>query len=140
MFRSLKMNLRAIIFIVLLAPILAFSQEAKDTIEQKGIDEEIFIDPEIPAEFPDSMVDFMKFVTKHFTIPEDCIDQSKFYFRFLVSKEGRVTDVSLLQSTCQLPEKVRKDMLAKMPIWKPAENKGEKVDSYVTMPMTICFK
>lgn len=102
--------------------------------------EELFVDPEEPAEFPGGYVEFRKFFKEHFVYPQDAIDKElsgKCYVQFVVDKEGVCKDFIIKRPVpnCVSCDEEALRLLKLMPKWKPALLNGEPIESLFTVPV-----
>jgi protein TonB len=113
------------------------------------LDEEIFVDPEISAEFPGGYVAMMKFIQENLVIPKlpnnDSIN-SRVWLRFIVTQTGDVKNVSVASGidNCKECSQAAINLIEKFPKWKPGEiyDSGKKqlckIDQWCTLP--VLFK
>lgn len=113
------------------------------------LDEEIFEDPEIQAEFPGGYVAMMKFIKENLVIPKlpnnDTIN-GKVWLRFIITKTGDVSNVSVARGidNCIECSQAAINLVQKFPKWKPGEiyDSGKKelckIDQWWTFP--VLFK
>jgi protein TonB len=67
--------------------------------------------------------------------------KGRVYVRFLVTKTGKITDITLLKGIENCPQCDREALrLVKlMPDWKPAEQEGKPVDTHFSLPITFDY-
>lgn len=82
-----------------------------------------------------------EFIKGEVTYPEMAIqmgDQGKVYVRFVVEKDGRVTNVSIARGVSPQLDKEAMRVILMMPNWKPGLQRGVPVRTNVVVP--IVFK
>lgn len=95
-----------------------------------------------PAEFPGGRSALMTYLFENLKYPEDDAaigNGGKCYLRFVVDKEGNISDVTVTRKTksCPACDKEAQRIVRKMPKWKPGRKKGRPVDSYFNLPITF---
>jgi protein TonB len=95
--------------------------------------------PEENPEFPGGMEAWTKYLQRMLRVPDDLEpgDRKTVKVRFVVSKEGEITDVIITQSAGVMFDKEVLRVIAKMPKWKPGKQRGKPVSSYFTQPVTF---
>ena len=65
--------------------------------------------------------------------------EGKCFLKFVVSKDGTITHVAVVQGVANCPECDQEAIrvLKNMPKWKPAKENGQKVSSYFTIPINF---
>jgi protein TonB len=104
-------------------------------LEKKKVEEEILIAPPIMAQFDGNMYKYLSEVIKYPTMARDMGIEGKVYVKFIVGKNGKIRDAKLLNSIGGGCDEVALNAVKNMPKWKPAENAGEPVASYFTLPI-----
>lgn len=113
----------------------------KDTIKR-----EIFSVPEIAAEFPGGTQKMFKYLMDNFTNNVTLSQEQVSEFRspivgWTIDETGKVIDVKIVRSSnFSSIDNLLKDVVNKMPLWKPAENAHKKVKHAFSVPIQICFK
>ncbi len=100
--------------------------------------DEIVRHAEIMPEFPGGQAAFMRFLSKNLQVPENALEPGqkiKVIVRFVVGKEGELSDMQFLQSNGEVFEQEVLRVLNKMPRWKPGSQNGEKVRVYFHLPI-----
>ncbi len=57
--------------------------------------------------------------------------------RFVVNKNGEITDATIIQSAGMIFDKEVLRVIAKMPKWKAAKHRGKPVACHFTQPVTF---
>lgn len=94
----------------------------------------------VPAEFPGGINEMRKFLQEHLNYPAVAQEkglQGKCYVRFVVSENGKISNVVVKKGVPDCPEcdteAVR--VIKLMPNWKPGEIAGKPVNSFYTLPI-----
>lgn len=93
---------------------------------------------EIMPEFPGGQAAFMRFLAKNLRVPENALEPGqklKIIVRFVVGKEGELSNMQFLQTSGEVFEHEVLRVLKKMPRWKPGSQNGEKVQVYFNLPI-----
>ena len=123
-------------FFILFTTLLSFSQQ--DTIEK----EEPIFDGivETMPEFPGGEQAMYKFIINHIEYPvvsrENGI-QGKVYIRFVIEKDGSITDVKTARGVSSELDKEAIRVIKMMPKWKPATQSGKPVRVTFTLPINF---
>jgi len=102
-------------------------------------DGKIFTVVEIESKYPGGMPAWSAFLYRKLVYPQQAIDDGKqgtVIVRFIVDKEGNVSDVEALSG----PEELRASavsVIKKSGRWEPAIQNGRKVKSYKSQPITF---
>ncbi len=98
---------------------------------------QIFTSVEVQAGFPGGPSKFGDFVRNNFRVPDDMDSQQKVLVKFVVEKDGSLTDITILRDPGFGLGDEAKKALKRCPKWKPAIMNGVSVRSYFTLPITI---
>jgi TonB family protein len=103
----------------------------------EGVPQEIFQVVEQQAEFPDGQKALFDWIEENLEYPNDNDVNGKTILRFVVEKNGRISNITVLRSF--LPEYDTEAVLCvqKMPRWKPGKQRGNPVRSYFTLPVVF---
>ena len=120
-------------------------QTPKVEIIEKAKEPEIALDVEEYAEFPGGKKAMMEFLNKNIKYPQLAIEQGiqgRCFLRFVVSTEGKISDVRVLRGVPDCPEcdKEAIRVVKSMPRWKPGKNNGRGVNSYFDMPVSFTLE
>ncbi|MDP5139167.1 MAG: energy transducer TonB [Spirosomaceae bacterium] len=111
-----------------------------DEIKMAKVEGEIFTMVETSPEFPGGMSKMYEYIGQNLKYPEaaqrDNI-QGKVFVKFVVTKDGDIGKIETLKGIGYGCEEEVARILAGMPTWKPAEQDGEKVNVYFTMPIAF---
>ena len=108
-------------------------------VEAKPIPrEETLVHAEVMPEFPGGQAAFMRFLSKNLRVPQNALEPGqkiKVIVRFVVGKEGEISDMQFLQTGEEVFEHEVLRVLRKMPKWNPGSQNGEKVRVYFNLPI-----
>lgn len=91
-------------------------------------------------EFPGGQAAFIRFLSKNLRVPEDSMEPGqkvKIVIRFVVGKEGELSNFQFIQSSGEVFEQEVVRVLKKMPKWKPGMQNGERVRVYFHLPVVF---
>lgn len=102
----------------------------------------IYSDVSEEAGFPGGNVALMQFLRNNFHIPEMAMElgvSGKIRMKFVVLKDGSVTDVKVEKGLTDCPECDREAIrvIKMMPKWNPAKFQGKVVNSWYSLPIQI---
>jgi protein TonB len=109
-----------------------------ETIEP--INEEPIVYVEEEAEYLGGYARMMKFIQEHLVYPSTEIEigtQGRVTLRFVVEKNGEISNVSILQSLSPDCDKAAIKVVRDMPNWKPGKNGGRAVRQWCTLPINF---
>jgi len=100
----------------------------------------VFNSVDEPASFIGDAAALKKYIAETVNYPEKCMEygtSGKVYLKFIVEKDGTVSNVKVLKGVNQLMDAECVRVVKKMPRWKPAKNKGIVVRSYFNLPIAF---
>lgn len=103
-----------------------------DTVEVYNIVEQF-------PEFPEGNQAMYKFIHDNLVYPtQDCV-KGKVYLKFLVNKEGNISNIEVLRGIKGYPEFEREAIrvVKKMPPWIPGKQNGKAVSVWFTLPISF---
>ncbi len=106
--------------------------------EVKHKEEEVFVAVEQQAEFPGGYPALMKWLSSNLRYPEAAQQndiQGRVMVKFIVEKDGRVTQASILKGVDKDLDREALRVVNKMPKWQPGKNNGVAVRSYFQLPV-----
>lgn len=117
----------------------SFSAEPPPPVEEIHT----FVDEE--PEFTGGFSAMMTFVQKNVNYPEGAVKKKihgKCYLRFVVNKDGSISDIQVDRGVPDCPECDREAvrLVKSMPKWKPGKNNGQIVRSYFIIPVNFTFQ
>lgn len=109
-----------------------------EVVETKPEPVEEFVEEE--AEFIGGYATMMKYIQEHLVYPQTAIEmniQGRVQLRFVVEKDGRVSNVTVLKSLSPECDKEAIRVLNSMPAWKPGKISGRAVRQWCTLPINF---
>lgn len=119
---------------------IAELKEHKVIVEDKE-PEKPFVSVEQMPQFPGGDVELMKFINsgiKYPTIAAENGIEGRVVIRFVVGKDGSVSDVQVVRSLDPSCDKEAMRVVKTMPKWVPGKQNGRNVPVYYTLP--VLFK
>jgi len=117
------------------------ADEGKGVVEAPKEDyEKLFTKVEIESEYPGGAPAWQRYLHKNFNYPEDAVNndiQGTVMVRFIVDKEGNVSEVEALSGPNELKDEAVR-VIKKSGKWIPAIQNGRQVKSYKSQ--SILFK
>lgn len=101
------------------------------------VDDYIYEIVDIEAKYHGGVNELMKFIIDNFQYPQEYDGSGKVYIRFAIMKTGAVENIKVLKGVSEAVDNEAKRVIALMPNWIPAENNGEIVNSWVTIPISF---
>lgn len=89
------------------------------------------------ATYPGGITELMKFIIDNFEYPQEHDVIGKVYIRFAIMKSGAIENIKVLKGVSPAVDNEARRVIALMPDWIPAENNGQIVNSWVTIPISI---
>ncbi len=123
------------IFIVIILFFLSDSFAQKDSL--------VIVEfPEIDASFPGGPFEMLKFIQNNIEYSQEmnCDYSKKVYISFIVSKDGKISNITILRGFDEAFNTACISLLKKMPDWNPAFDQGIAVNSKVLLPISIHLK
>jgi TonB family protein len=126
----------------------AVAQETKndslttaDTIIDDDIENYTFHYPHIEfAEFSGGLDSLYKFLSREMQYPKEAVKngiQGRVFVQFVVEKDGSITDIRIVKGVDPILDEEAIRVIKIMPAWIPKEEKGEKVQDLLTLPITF---
>lgn len=109
-----------------------------ETTENIMDEPEIFVQEE--AEYLGGYANMMKFIQERLIYPPAEIEmgtQGRVMLKFVVEKNGEISNVSILQSLSPDCDKAAIKVVRSMPNWKPGRNNGKVVRQWCTLPINF---
>ena len=105
-----------------------------------GIPEDttIYDTPEVMPSYPGDMTECYMFIARQMHYPEEAEEkgiEGRVLIRFVVEKDGRLTNFEVIESPDPLLSNEALRVLKQMPKWIPAKNKGKDVRCRYSMPI-----
>jgi protein TonB len=96
--------------------------------------------PDVEAQFPGGEEMMRKWMQENIVYPEISMengDQGKVYLKFVVERDGTITNVEVIKGTTRDLDNEAKRIVRNMPKWNPGESSGNKVRSSFTLPINF---
>lgn len=119
---------------------IAELKEHKVIVEEKE-PEKPFVSVEQMPQFPGGDTELMKFIASNLKYPPIAAEngiEGRVVIRFVVGKDGKVSDAQVLRSLDPSCDKEAIRVVKSMPTWVPGMQNGRKVPVYYTLP--VLFK
>ncbi|MDR1653180.1 MAG: energy transducer TonB [Prevotellaceae bacterium] len=114
--------------------------ETHQVIAEKPKEEEIFVSVEQNAEFPGGTPELYKFVQNNLRYPAIAQEngiQGRTTVRFVVEKDGSVSDVTVMRGFDSNCDKEAVRVVKMLPKFQPGRQNGRAVRQYFTLPVTF---
>jgi len=72
--------------------------------------------------------------------PQGCLHDGTVLVRFTVNKNGKVSDVNVMNGICEELDNVVVKLIGKSPVWTPATRKGKKVAVQLVQPVIFAIR
>lgn len=125
-------------FLLLLSAIfltnIAFCQEEKKVSD----DDAIFFVVEVQPEFPGGLDSMYAFIQKNLIYPEKAKAEGiegRVFITFTIEKDGSVSNVKILRGIGGGCDEAAKEVVEKMPKWKPGTQRGKPVRVQFNLPI-----
>lgn len=121
----------------------ANQESFKEVAEAEGlnfanVEGEVLVDVEQAPEYPGGMQEMFRFIGENLKYPSEAKEkevEGKVFVKFVVTKDGKIGNVETLKGIGYGCEEEVARVLASMPDWQPAQQDGEPVNVYFTMPV-----
>lgn len=114
--------------------------QVKSQTRDSNKGKEIYVAVEKQAEYPGGLPELMKFLADHVKYPEGPYENARVIAKFVINKDGHVSDPVIVRSGGERFDAEALRVIGLMPKWIPAENNGQPVDSYYTIPIMFRAK
>lgn len=101
-------------------------------------DDAIFFVVEVQPEFPGGMDSMYAFIQKNLIYPEKAKAEGiegRVFITFTIEKDGSVSNVKILRGIGGGCDEVAKEVVEKMPKWKPGKQRGKPVRVQFNLPI-----
>ena len=113
--------------------------EGEEVIEQSESDEVFYVADKMPS-FPGGQGALFDFIEKNIKYPKGAEDygiQGRVILKFIVKKDGSLSDVRVVKSVDPALDKEAVRLIKSMPKWSPGKEKGQFVNVKFTLPVTF---
>ena len=124
-------------------PNIDIVEPPKEKPTSEPVIDEIPIVVEQQAEFPDGIQALYKWLGNNIKYPTVCREngiQGKVVVRFVVEKNGQVTNAQVVREVHDLLNEEALRVVKQMPKWKPGKQSGNAVRSYFTLPIKFALE
>lgn len=115
---------------------MAFCQEEKKV----SVDDEVFVIVEEQAEFPGGLDSMYAYIVKNLKYPEAAKEkgiEGRVFVSFIIEKDGSISNVKILRGIGGGCDEAAKEMVEKMPKWKPGTQKGKPIRCQFNLPINF---
>ncbi|MDP4270881.1 MAG: TonB family protein [Bacteroidota bacterium] len=129
--------------VLLMAPVMGQAQTNSATKSETTKDDKPLLIAEKIASFPGGLDAMMKFLYQSVRYPFEAAEkgiQGTVITKFVVDKEGNIGDISVVRGLHPALDAEAVRVVKSMPRWIPAQNKGENVAMYFTLPIRFSLK
>jgi len=119
---------------------MVFFTHSKEADAQTGSDQVLFVAQEMPT-FPGGDKALMQALYKNLKYPEEAYNnniEGKVLVRFVITREGTITNASIIRSADPSLDKAALEAVKKLPKFNPGKQDGKTVDVWYSLP--IVFK
>lgn len=107
--------------------------------------QQIYDNPEVPAEFTGGMPAMTKYISTNIRYPQTMKQQGlsgKCYLNFVVQRDGRIESVRVLRGVPNCPEADNEAVriVKSMPKWRPGTIDGKPVPTYFNLPISFVVR
>ena len=125
------------IFSMSLISLKAVAQEKTTKAVETKKSDEPYTSVEKMPQYPGGNSAMSQFIADNFNNPKGNQKEGRVYVTFVVRKNGKITDVSVLRGLDEYFDKESIRVIEMMPDWIPGEEKGKKVDVKFVLPISI---
>lgn len=105
--------------------------------DEKPIPTSVTIPDTMPSFRGGDMNMFSRWMNERIKCPKNCHHSGNMIIGFMVSEDGSVTDVRILESVCEELDAMMIELVSHSPKWEPATLKGQPVAQFLTIPVTF---
>ena len=81
------------------------------------------------------MNEFSKWLNQRIVAPKGCKHSGTMKVGFVVSEDGSVKNVQILESVCEELDAMMLSLVSQSPMWEPATSNGHPVAQFITLPV-----
>lgn len=119
---------------------IAELESHKVIVEEKPVEEKPFVTVEQMPSFPGGEIEMQRFIRdnlKYPVIAQENGIQGRVTIRFVVTKDGTISDVQVLRGIDASCDKEAVRVVKSMPKWIPGKQNGRNVPVYFTLPVVF---
>ena len=120
-----------------------YSSDPEVEVEIEVEEEPVIRIPTVRTEYPGGMAALKEYLATATQYPQEAQEkgqQGVVLLEFVVEKDGRISDVTVLRSVCPSIDEEAIRVVRAMPKWKPGENNGQPCRSYFQLPLTFSLQ
>ena len=117
--------------------------KAQSATKNDSVKEELFINYDIPPQFPGGEIELLNFIKKNLNYPKDAIlkgIEGRVIVQFMITKTGDITNVKILRGIDKECDKEAVRIIKMMPKWKPGGVLGHCYPCEVWHTIPIIFR
>lgn len=132
---------KTILLLCVLFLALGAQAQSVDNVDSNAAKESVYDQVEVKPEFPGGMPALVKYLQENIKYPSAALAekaQGKAFVRFVVEKDGSITNTEIIKSTGNIyldNEALR--VASNMPKWKPGMQQGKPVRVFFMLPVSF---
>ena len=132
---------KTILLLCVLFLTLGAQAQSVDNVNSNAAKESVYDQVEVKPEFPGGMPALVKYLQENIKYPSAALAekaQGKAFVRFVVEKDGSITNTEIIKSTGNIyldNEALR--VASNMPKWKPGMQQGKPVRVFFMLPVSF---
>ena len=120
---------------------LGAQAQSVDNVNSNAAKESVYDQVEVKPEFPGGMPALVKYLQENIKYPSAALAekaQGKAFVRFVVEKDGSITNTEIIKSTGNIYlDKGALRVASNMPKWKPGMQQGKPVRVFFMLPVSF---
>ena len=130
---------KTILLLCVLFLTLGAQAQSVDNVNSNAAKESVYDQVEVKPEFPGGMPALVKYLQENIKYPSAALAekaQGKAFVRFVVEKDGSITNTEIIKSTGNIYlDKEALRVASNMPKWKPGMQGGKAVNVRFSLPI-----
>ena len=132
---------KTILLLCVLFLALGAQAQSVDNVNSNAAKESVYDQVEVKPEFPGGMPALVKYLQENIKYPSAALAekaQGKAFVRFVVEKDGTITNTEIIKSTGNIYlDKEALRVASNMPKWKPGMQQGKPVRVFFMLPVSF---
>ncbi len=132
---------KTILLLCVLFLALGAQAQSVDNVNSNAAKESVYDQVEVKPEFPGGMPALVKYLQENIKYPSAALEekaQGKAFVRFVVEKDGSITNTEIIKSTGNIYlDKEALRVASNMPKWKPGMQQGKPVRVFFMLPVSF---
>ena len=132
---------KTILLLCVLFLALGAQAQSVDNVNSNAAKESVYDQVEVKPEFPGGMSALVKYLQENIKYPSAALAekaQGKAFVRFVVEKDGSITNTEIIKSTGNIYlDKEALRVASNMPKWKPGMQQGKPVRVFFMLPVSF---